>query len=56
MLFVYAVAKKGAKVVAAGRGAVELIKPGKTKRYTIFFIGDPRGAQITLSAPPTVLK
>jgi len=56
MLFIYAVAKKGGKIVAAGRGAVELLKPGKSKSYTIFFIGDPRGAQIRLSAPPTVLK
>jgi hypothetical protein len=56
MLFIYAVAEKGGKIVAAGRGAVELLKPGKAKSYSIFFIGDPRGARIRLFAPPTVLK
>jgi hypothetical protein len=56
MLFIYAVAIKGDKVVAAGRGAIEALKPGKTKKYSIFFIGNPRGARIELSAPPTVLK
>ncbi len=52
-LVLYAVARKGGKVVAAGRGQVERLKPGKSAGYQIFFIGNPEGAQVELAAPPT---
>jgi hypothetical protein len=55
-LVVYAVARKGARVVAAGRGAVEKLKPHDKATYQVFFIGNPRGAQVSLAAPPTVLR
>jgi hypothetical protein len=54
-LVIYAVARKGGKVVAAGRGIIERLRTGKPSRFTAFFIGDPRGAQVLLSAPPTAL-
>jgi hypothetical protein len=55
-LVVFAVARKGRRVVAAGRAQINRLKPGKRARYTIFFIGNPRGARITLEAPPTTLR
>ena len=43
-LLLYAVARKGGRVVAAGRGAIEHLKPDtKQLHYNIYFIGDPSG-------------
>jgi hypothetical protein len=55
-LVVFAVATKGARVVAAGRGQISRLKAGKRARYTVFFIGNPSGARIAVSAPPTRLR
>jgi len=55
-LVIFGVARKGAEVVAAGRGQIEKLAPGKTSTYRIFFIGNPRGARIELAAPPTALE
>lgn len=54
-LLLYAVARKGGRVVAAGRGAIEHLKPErKALKYTIFFIGDPSGADLKLSEFPAL--
>jgi hypothetical protein len=54
-LLLYAVARRGDRVVAAGRGAIEHLKPETKKlKYQIFFIGDPKGAQLTLSSYPAL--
>ncbi len=55
-LTLFAVARKGRRIVAAGRGQIERLKPGKTAQYQIFFIGNPQGARIEIAAPPTNLK
>jgi hypothetical protein len=55
-LVVYAVARRGGKIVAAGRGAIERLKPRASATYQVFFIGNPRGARLTLAAPPTTLR
>jgi hypothetical protein len=52
-IVVHAVARRRGRIVAAGRAAVERLKPGASAAYQVFFIGDPRGARITLAAPPT---
>lgn len=54
-LVVYAVARRGAQIVAAGRAVLPLARSGGSTPFQIFFIGDPSGAQLTLSAPPTTL-
>ena len=54
-LVLYCVALKGTKVVAAGRGAIERLRVGRKQRYRIFFIGNPKGARLVVTAPPTVL-
>jgi hypothetical protein len=55
-LIVYCVARKGSKVVAAGRAAIQRLKPGQKLFYHVYFIGDPSGAQLAVAAPPTVLQ
>jgi hypothetical protein len=52
-LVVSCVARRGAHVVAAGRAIVNRLAPGKSATFHVFFIGDPRGARITVAAPPT---
>lgn len=54
----FAVVRDGDEVVAAGRGGVKrlLIDAKHPSHYTIFFIGDPQGGEITVTAPPTVLE
>jgi hypothetical protein len=55
-LVVFCVARKAGKVVAAGRSLIPRLQPGKPASYHVFFIGDPRGARLTVAAPPTVLQ
>ena len=56
-LVISCIARKGGRIVAAGRAQVERLKVGPKKvPYHVFFVGDPRGAQLSVSAPPTVLK
>jgi hypothetical protein len=53
-LILFAVARKDGEVVALGRGGVRRVKPNGNSPYHIFFIGDPRGGDIAVSASPTV--
>ncbi|MGH2982769.1 MAG: hypothetical protein ACRDK5_00715 [Solirubrobacterales bacterium] len=56
-LVLYAVARAGGKIVAAGRGQFKNLKVGaRPGKYDIFFIGDPSGADVTVTAPPSVLQ
>ena len=57
-LVLFAVSRQGGKIIAAGRGGyknlrVDAKKPGN---YNIFFIGDPTGGDITVTAPPSVIE
>jgi hypothetical protein len=52
---VFIVARKGGRIVAAGRAGIEKIKPGKPAKFTSFFTGDPKGAKLEIFAPPSVL-
>jgi hypothetical protein len=55
-LVVYAVARRGGKVVAAGRAGIESLPARKARAFKVFWIGDPAGAQVSVFAPPTVLE
>lgn len=56
-LLIYVVARKGGEVIAAGRGAIEHLKPELKKlKYTVFFVGDPESAQLDLSEFPALTK
>jgi hypothetical protein len=52
------VARHGSRIVAAGRAIVDRIPPAGAKPtpFTVFFIGNPKGAKLVFSAPPTVLE
>ncbi|HEX6391333.1 MAG TPA: hypothetical protein VFZ89_17855 [Solirubrobacteraceae bacterium] len=53
---IYAVAKKDGKIVAAGRALIDKLDPEPQKRPTIFrifFVGDPRGADLDVRAVPS---
>jgi len=53
-LVVYAVARSGAKIVAAGRAVLpEVPVKGTNVPFQIYFVGDPSGAQIQTGAPAT---
>ena len=52
-LVIFAVARRGPNIVAAGRAVVPSVRPGhKGVRFTLFLVGDPRGARLSLAAPP----
>jgi hypothetical protein len=54
-LLLYAVATKGGEVVAAGRGAIEPFKAKpKPFPYNVYFIGDPGGADVTVTQFPSL--
>jgi hypothetical protein len=53
---VFCVARRGNTIVAAGRAILEKVKPGKSAPFTVFFIGDPQGARLTVAPLPTSLK
>lgn len=54
-VLIYAVARQGGKVVAAGRGALEKVKQErKPLPYNVYFIGDPRGAEVEVTLYPTL--
>lgn len=54
-VLIYAVARRGGEVVAAGRGAIEKVKEErKPLPYNVYFIGDPRGAEVEITLYPTL--
>ncbi len=56
-LTVFGVAVKDGQVVAAGRSVIEKVGPkgSKAQRFNIYFTGDPTGAELEISAPPSTL-
>jgi hypothetical protein len=57
-LTIFCVARKRSKIVAAGRAILDALPPAGAKptKFTVFFIGNPKGAKLSFSAPPTVLE
>jgi hypothetical protein len=55
---IFCVARRGSRIVAAGRAIVDRVPPagGKPTPFTVFFIGNPKGAKLLFAAPPTVLE
>ncbi len=52
-LVVYAVARKGTTVVAAGRAVLPEAPAGTSTPFQVYFVGNPAGARIDYSAPAT---
>jgi len=56
-LILFAVARQGGRIVAAGRGQIKALKvSAKPAPYNIYFIGNPVGAEVEIQAPPTTLE
>lgn len=54
-LVVYAIARRGGRIVAAGRAVLTSLAAGGSSPFQVFFIGDTAGAKLQVSAPPTTL-
>ena len=57
-IVVHCVARKGGRIVAAGRAVLDTLAAaghGRPAPFSVYVIGDPRGADLTLWAPPTTL-
>jgi hypothetical protein len=54
-LVIAAVARRGGKLVAAGRAVVPSLKANGGERFQAFFVGDPRGGQLSFDAQPSTL-
>ena len=54
-LVVYALALRAGRIVAAGRAVLPQAPAGAFTHFQVYFIGDPRGAQLQLGAPATTL-
>lgn len=55
-LVIFATARRGSRIVAAGRGVVPVLKPGEAGApFKLFFVGDPAGAKLKLQAPAVSL-
>lgn len=52
-LVVYVLARRGGRVVAAGRAVLPEVSAGASLPFQAFLQGDPGGAQFDASAPPT---
>lgn len=52
-LVVDAVARRGGKIVAAGRAVIANAAAGASMPFQIFFVGNPAGAQLEVTAPTT---
>lgn len=52
-LVVYALARRGPEIVAAGRAILPEVPPGASAPFQLYFVGDPKGTQIEVSAPVT---
>lgn len=52
-LVVYALARRAGRIVAAGRAVLPAVPAGGSTQFQIFFVGNPAGAQLEVSAPAT---
>lgn len=53
-LTLFGVARDGDEIVAAGRAAIDNLNPGRQKVYRVYFIGDPKGAELSVTSFPTL--
>lgn len=54
-LIVDAVARRGGRIVAVGRAVLASAPAGTSTPFQVFFVGNPAGAQLEVSAPATTL-
>ena len=54
-LVVYAVARRGRRIVAAGRAVLSEVAAHRSSAFQVLFIGSAAGAKLEVSAPPSTL-
>jgi hypothetical protein len=54
-LVVYGLARRGGRIVAAGRAVLAEVAAGASVPFQAFLVGTPNGAKLEASAPPTTL-
>lgn len=54
-LVVYGVARRGGRIVGAGRGILPELAPHQSSKVEIYFAGQIQGAKLEMSAPPSTL-
>jgi hypothetical protein len=52
-LVLFAIARRGERVVSAGRAILARLAAGKSAIFHAYLLGNPRGARISVSAPPS---
>lgn len=55
-LVLFAVARRGGKIVAAGRGIVSQLAPGASAPFQASLVGDAQGAEVQVAAPPASFR
>lgn len=57
-LTIFCVARRRGRIVAAGRAVIDKLPPTTRKptRFTVYFIGNPKGATLDFSVPPVNLR
>jgi hypothetical protein len=53
---VYAIARRAARLVAAGQATIGYLGTRSTVRLRVPLVGDPSKAALSLEAPPTIFK
>lgn len=54
-LVLFATSHRAGRVIAAGRAIITRLLPGHSARFHAYFIGNPKGGQLSISAPPSVI-
>jgi hypothetical protein len=54
-LVVFAIARRGGRIVAAGRSVLPTLPGGSSAHFQAFLVGAAAGARLAASAPPTTL-
>jgi hypothetical protein len=54
-LVIFGVARRAGKLVAAGRAVIPELGAHAQLPFQLFFVGDPRGAQLQVSAPASAV-
>jgi hypothetical protein len=52
---VYGLARRGGRIVAAGRAVLPEVAANASAPFQAFLVGAPQGATLEASAPPTTL-
>jgi hypothetical protein len=53
---VFALARRAGRIAAAASGVLPELAGGASAPFQVFFVGDPHGAQLQVSVPPTSLR